>query len=293
MSISVTCPGCAHAYQVNDRLGGKRVKCKGCGGVIRVPAKAGKKRAAAGLSAAALEKDLARIENERIAAEIAAEEEALDAEPESKEPEASAAPRSKMRFVYMGIALLAVGAFGVGVYYIGQYAGLWGEEIGSAAVKRELTAEEKLERNRDISLRNLHAIGQSLQLYASQHKGMYPSELRKVLEVAEIPPEVFDSPFSEVKGGYRYNYHRSMGTAMAKRTVVAYDAAEFEHGAGGNILYANGKVKWVAKEQLAEELAHSEDLRLGVAKDGDEEGRVATKPGQVEIPDRKAVKRLK
>lgn len=288
MSIAISCPSCAHAYHVNEKLAGKRVKCKGCGGVIVVPGKKGKTKRQGALSAAALVNDLARMENERVAAEMAAEAAAARKASTAKHAkEQPAAPESKSRYVYLGIALLCVGAFGMGVYYVGQYCGLWGETLVQRAVKRELTASEKVELNRTISARNLTAIGQALRIYADAHKGMYPARIQSVLEVAEISPEVFNSPFSE-KGGYHYNHHRSMGTAMANQTVVAYDQAEFEGGEGGNVLYANGKVKWVAKDQLAGELEHSEKLRLGLAED---EERVAAKGHRNVIEDRKSPKR--
>src|SRR5690349_21845404 len=31
MSIEVTCPACGAAYNLNDKLGGKKVRCKSCG----------------------------------------------------------------------------------------------------------------------------------------------------------------------------------------------------------------------------------------------------------------------
>src|SRR5262245_54558029 len=37
MSISFACPNCSKSYRVGDQLGGKRVKCKGCGQPVEIP----------------------------------------------------------------------------------------------------------------------------------------------------------------------------------------------------------------------------------------------------------------
>lgn len=37
MSITFTCPNCGRSFTVDDRMAGKRGKCKSCGGAIRVP----------------------------------------------------------------------------------------------------------------------------------------------------------------------------------------------------------------------------------------------------------------
>src|SRR4051794_10925352 len=36
MAIAIQCPACQRSYNVDDKLAGKTVKCKGCGGAIPV-----------------------------------------------------------------------------------------------------------------------------------------------------------------------------------------------------------------------------------------------------------------
>ena len=295
MSIPITCPTCAHAYRVNDRLAGKRVKCKACGAVIAVAAVAPPDAAApqagvhpAGATSTATSRAKPRgprpdtHERAPQADPHAPEDSRLRPRsdsagvgvPDSEVPPKPAKrrePGAGLRRLYATIAVCAVLGFGAFVYLMGRELGLWGESGSTrrAAVveTRPLTPAEQLDRDRHLSNANLARLGNALELWARQHKGLYPRRLADVAEVAELPVGTLKSPFAtdDAPESYRYLFVRSLGVSVGRDTVLAYDAAELAAGAGTNVLYGNGDVRWVAAADLPAEIRKSEDARLGLA----------------------------
>ncbi|HYE18425.1 MAG TPA: MJ0042-type zinc finger domain-containing protein [Tepidisphaeraceae bacterium] len=286
MSLPLTCPTCAHAYRVNDRLAGKRVKCKACGAVIAVaPVTTTAQAPKHGNAAASQAHGFIRGTSVQSPAPGDAQRKSKDARrhresdstgvrpviPETTpKPAKKSEPGAALRRLYAAIAVCAVLGFGAFVYLMGRELGLWGESRPSRRVvidDRPLTPAEQLDRDRHVSSANLERLGNALELWARQHKGLYPRRLADVADVAELPVGTLKSPFAtdDRAESYRYLFVRSLGVSVGRDTVLAYDAAELAAGAGTNVLYGNGDVRWVAAADLPTEIRKSEDARLGLA----------------------------
>jgi len=219
-----------------------------------------------------------------IADAIAAESQARATSPDPQAAEEStpkpSPPGGPLRRVYQAIAVVVVLGFLGLVYLLGREAGIWGElQVRRSQVAKVLNPMEKLARDRYISKANLVRLGLALDLWAKNHRGMYPMKLESVNEVAELTPDVFHSPFVSEQtpspfrdNSYVYLYVRSMGVAIHDQTVLAYDAAELASGEGANVLYGSGEVKWVQSADIAGEIAQSEAQRLGIAVGAEADG---------------------
>ncbi len=305
MSIAIRCGSCLHEYHVNDRLAGKRVKCKQCAAAIVVSAACENAAPAAADSAipaisallaapaapaAPVSKRAAARDNPHGPVQIAAKPSPAPAGASDVDPSDSAAPAASepaaaadpgkssnpkpvrkrqplSRKIYLSLAMLAIAGFGVVVYYLGREMGFWGEISRPKVVAHVLrTADQKVDYDRDLSRANLAAIGRALEMWSRFHKGMYPPRLVDVKEVVDLTDDIFQSPFASTgSSDYAYLHFRSMGVGMPRGTVIAYDPAEMAAGQGGNVLFATGDVIWLKNQQIAAEIQRSENQRMGLA----------------------------
>jgi hypothetical protein len=209
MSVAIRCSSCQTDYRVNERLRGKRVKCRICGAGVRVPRKQVK--------------------------------------------------------ILAAIAVLLVVGFVGGVIVLGRSLGFFGGQFRTTAViKKPPTPQQLLERDRSATRANLVRIGQSLEIWARYQKGMYPPRLVDTLEIADLPAANLRSPFG---GEYAYLYFRSMGTAMAEGTPVAYDVAELRLHGRAHVLFADGEVRPLEAQELEKAIAQAADVRMGLVQE--------------------------
>ncbi len=123
---------------------------------------------------------------------------------------------------------------------------------------------------------NLRQIGQAILLYTQAHGGQYPPSLAVLPSAEDITAEVMICPSSndektaatdtagvvaelaaaEAKApGHKHCLsYVYVGRALTERTatgntVVAYEPLENHSGAGANVLYGDGHVEFVGKEE--------------------------------------------
>lgn len=93
----------------------------------------------------------------------------------------------------------------------------------------------------------MHKIGLALKLYASEHKGKFPSDLDELVEGAYVEDEsVFDCPASgHIGDSQEPDYHYTTGYTISSPsdTAIVFDKSA-NHKSGGHVLYLNGNVVW-------------------------------------------------
>ena len=119
---------------------------------------------------------------------------------------------------------------------------------------------------------NLRQIGQGIQMYANEHRGMFPPSLDVVLSTQDLTSEVFVCPSSNheraagpttqaVVTNFRANpnlhcsyVYTGAGLTSATATpkhVLAYEHATNHDSDGMNVLYGDGAVQWLNAKQSA------------------------------------------
>jgi predicted Zn finger-like uncharacterized protein/prepilin-type processing-associated H-X9-DG protein len=177
----------------------------------------------------------------------------------------------KRRKTFAPVAIVLIIAFLAGAVMVGRSLGYFGGDVRQVRiVKRPLTEDERLARDRAASRSNLVRIGQALEMWARFHKGMYPRNLADVTQVAELRDHELRSPFG---GAYVYLHFRSMGKAMPDATPVAYDAAEMRLHGHANVLFADGEVRWISAEEFEQTRNRAEAMRTGAAGENVAAGR--------------------
>lgn len=122
----------------------------------------------------------------------------------------------------------------------------------------------------DRCARNLRQLGQSLLLYSMEKGGLYPNRLEEVLTsgAVDVTPEIFVCPESgmgqasgktlaELRASFSSGNHvsylflvpgRKMGDVKDSEIIV-YEPVT-HHLDGANVLFGDGHVQWLTKEEL-------------------------------------------
>jgi prepilin-type processing-associated H-X9-DG protein len=113
---------------------------------------------------------------------------------------------------------------------------------------------------------NLRQIGQALQLYASDHGGHYPDDLLTLLINEDLTPGNFICPSSndmrasgattrEIEDDFKrpsrcsYTYFgKGLSIPIPENRVIAAEPLENHDGEGMNILFGDGRVEFVDKQ---------------------------------------------
>jgi prepilin-type processing-associated H-X9-DG protein len=109
---------------------------------------------------------------------------------------------------------------------------------------------------------NLRQIGQAIELYANDHKGVLPARIEDLLE-EDVNPEVLVCPSSSdtkaagpdikeiaadlAKPGHCSYVYIAAGMTVTTNaaTIFAYEKLDHHAVPGMNVLYADGHVEWV------------------------------------------------
>jgi prepilin-type processing-associated H-X9-DG protein len=125
--------------------------------------------------------------------------------------------------------------------------------------------------DRAASAANLRQVGQAAQIYSNENQGKYPPDLATLSRVQDLSPDALKSPFGPAKGGggdlvwvpyTGANPLKAQGAA--REVIVAYDRAALEQGDGTNVLYADGRVEWLAPEAFKRGLEESKTKAAGL-----------------------------
>lgn len=168
---------------------------------------------------------------------------------------------------------------GSSLLQIGDLGGLvQGAPLAAAVLMPSLSrAREKA--NRVKSASNLRQIGMVCLLHANDNRGAYPKDLLAAAVALDVGREVFDSPLGDAPGGdYAYLYFDGLRDTVGAEVVIAYDRASFDRGEGTNVLFGEGHVEWLSREQFQRALQRSweveprsgnveQAVRLNVARD--------------------------
>jgi prepilin-type processing-associated H-X9-DG protein len=133
----------------------------------------------------------------------------------------------------------------------------------------ELGAAEE-SADRATSAANLRQVGQAAQIYSNENKGKYPPDLATLSRVQELSPGALKSPFGPAKGGggdivlVPYAGANPLRAQGGREVIVAYDQAALEQGDGTNVLYADGRVEWLAVEAFKRGLEESKKKAAGL-----------------------------
>lgn len=116
---------------------------------------------------------------------------------------------------------------------------------------------------------NLHQIGQAIQLYVADQKTL-PDDAVKLIAACDLSPNVFVCPSTQdvespiinptLKGHCSYVFlfeNQPLDFLNDPDRVIAYEVCAHHQNAGGNVLFSNGYVDWLAKtdiEQLIKQL---------------------------------------
>jgi prepilin-type processing-associated H-X9-DG protein len=125
---------------------------------------------------------------------------------------------------------------------------------------------------------NLRQIGQGIALYASDNGGKFPTQLGQLITDGDINPEVLVCPDSDdtkatgattqqilanfaKKGHCSYVY---LGAGMTSKTVLADTVVAHENiadhiGGGMNVLFGDGHVDWLGKNEATYLLKELQD----------------------------------
>jgi prepilin-type processing-associated H-X9-DG protein len=102
---------------------------------------------------------------------------------------------------------------------------------------------------------HLRRIGQSLTFYAVKYDTKYPPTLDLLILHADTPAEVFACP--SAGGTYAYAAADLSAESVTRDHVLAYDRPDNHAGAGINVLFGDGNVRWLERaeaEHLTAEL---------------------------------------
>ena len=114
------------------------------------------------------------------------------------------------------------------------------------------------EKNKNICSFNLRRINGALQRYSYNHQGRFPKKLSelypdyikdlKVLTCPASKTEISKKEEIDEKTGYEYFGANLTTNSFPERVIVADKKGN--HKDGRNVLFVNGKVKWVSEEEF-------------------------------------------
>lgn len=109
---------------------------------------------------------------------------------------------------------------------------------------------------------NLRSIGQAVQMYANENRGLYPPDFGRLLLTQDLTSEMFvcystddvraDGPTMQAvaeklsAGGHLSYVYTGKGMTLNSpaNAVLAYEPPS-NHGNGMNVLFADGRVQWI------------------------------------------------
>jgi prepilin-type processing-associated H-X9-DG protein len=99
-------------------------------------------------------------------------------------------------------------------------------------------------------------------MYQNDNKGKPAPDLATLVKTQDINDDVTKSPFGPAKNGkdivlVDYGGRNVAAGPGSNEIAVAYDQAALEQGEGTNVLYADGRVDWVAAESFKKVLEDS------------------------------------
>jgi prepilin-type processing-associated H-X9-DG protein len=164
---------------------------------------------------------------------------------------------------------------GRGFAVAGLILGVVGLGLFAVAVPAVLRGMEMAHRVKCAS--NLRQIGMALFTYARENKGVYPPTLNELLLTQDITPEVMVCPstlqtpapspflnpnqprvFDLTPGthlSYVYLANAMSRPAAGAGTVVVYEPLTNHNGAGGNVLFGDGRVEFLPRPVMEKAIA--------------------------------------
>lgn len=127
---------------------------------------------------------------------------------------------------------------------------------------------------------NMSGISQAISHYRNQNKGQYPPDLPTLLKTQDISSDIFVCPSTTntpapgatpqaqaknlLSGGhesYRYFGDKLNNAAATKGDVVLYEPLSNHNNQGANVLFSDGSVKWMTKQEVQPLINRAEGAR--------------------------------
>jgi hypothetical protein len=124
------------------------------------------------------------------------------------------------------------------------------------------------QRKRDESATHLRHIHAGLMRYFARSGRSWAPSLDLLRSTDSIAPNDLTSPFGPVLASGDYGYTPYVQDAVPGADVIlAHDAAELTNGEGANVLFGNGTVKWLPRDDVQSALQQSEAVRTAAANE--------------------------
>lgn len=144
----------------------------------------------------------------------------------------------------MAIAGLALGTCGLSVQTFDAY--------------REIRHAIRLSMRTDCA-QNLRTLGEAIQAHANDDPdGAFPDDLRKLEYIGARISQDYRCP-SASEDSQDYYYVPGYSLSSDVESVIMYEGADHHEGGGGNVLYAEGVVRFLSKAELQKVIDDNKD----------------------------------
>ena len=129
--------------------------------------------------------------------------------------------------------------------------------VGAGAVLLPSLNQPRVNTNRLKCASHLRQIGQGVQMFANENRGLFPDDLTTLFVTQDLTSEVFVCPHANVppSGQVSYTYTgKGMSIWTPPNAVLAYEPLA-NHGDGMHVLFADFHVEWLGAPQARKLLA--------------------------------------